>query len=217
MESLAGTGGSEPANGVLVDHDHWSQAATSQAGNLVQREQTLGIGIGICRYREVAAHLVVDRYDSGDVTSRSVADLDDRFADRLETAQPGIGTVVFESVFGARLSRADREELTSIIEEAADTARIAQPLAWLRLERDEQVLALRLRIWPAGRGRTYSTFSGAAGASGTSGTSGTSGITKMESSTSTLYSTISIMTWFRTVSPLRVSMAKGWTKPSTSW
>ena len=103
-----------------------------------ERLDRLRAAIGVARQHAVT----VDRDDALDW-----------LADRLETAQPGIGTVVFQSVFGAQLSRADREELTSIIEEAADTARIAQPLAWLRLERDEQVLALRLRIWPAGRGR----------------------------------------------------------------
>jgi hypothetical protein len=67
--------------------------------------------------------------------------------------RPGVGTVIFHSIFWAYLSRSERAELTALIEQAAEQARIGQPLAWLRLEQEDQVFQLRLRIWPAGRGR----------------------------------------------------------------
>ena len=73
--------------------------------------------------------------------------------DRLESMRPGVGTVVYHSLFELYLSRSEREELRAMIEGAAEQARIGQPLAWLRLERNEQVFQLRLRLWPGGRGR----------------------------------------------------------------
>ena len=77
----------------------------------------------------------------------------DWLADKLEHMRPGESTVIYHSVFWRSLSRAERAELTALIEEAAERARIGQPLAWLRLEQEEQIFTLRLRIWPAGRGR----------------------------------------------------------------
>jgi hypothetical protein len=77
----------------------------------------------------------------------------DWLADKLETVRPGVGTVVFHSHFEASLVREERAELAALLEEAAKGARIGQPLAWLRLEPEDQVLRLRLQIWPAGRGR----------------------------------------------------------------
>lgn len=77
----------------------------------------------------------------------------DWVADRLETMRPGRSTVVYHSVFWTYLSREERAELTATIEQAADEARIGQPLAWLRFEHEEEVFRLRLRIWPAGHGR----------------------------------------------------------------
>jgi hypothetical protein len=77
----------------------------------------------------------------------------DWLADKLDSVRPGVGTVIFQSIFWSYLSRAEREELTALIEQAATHARIGQPLAWLRLEQEDQVFQLRLRIWPVGRGR----------------------------------------------------------------
>ena len=77
----------------------------------------------------------------------------DWLSEKLESMRPGVGTVIFHSIFWAYLSRSEREELVAIIEHAAESARIGQPLAWLRLEQEEHVFRLRLRIWPAGRGR----------------------------------------------------------------
>jgi hypothetical protein len=76
----------------------------------------------------------------------------DWLADRLETMHPGVGTVVFQSLFEECLTREERAELVAVIEHAAEGARIGRPLAWLRLEREDPVLRLRLRLWPAGRG-----------------------------------------------------------------
>lgn len=77
----------------------------------------------------------------------------DWLADKLESLQPGVGTVIFHSIFWAYLSRSARDELTALIERTGEQARIGQPLCWLRLEQEDQVCQLRLRVWPAGGGQ----------------------------------------------------------------
>ena len=48
---------------------------------------------------------------------------------------------------------ADRQELTAIIEEAGSVSRMSSPIGWLRLEPEEHVFRLKLRLWPDGEGR----------------------------------------------------------------
>ncbi|MCA9511007.1 MAG: DUF2332 family protein [Myxococcota bacterium] len=73
----------------------------------------------------------------------------DWLADRLADRRPGRATVVFHSVFQQYLSAADRAELEAMLDAAGREARMAMPLAWLRLEQEELVFRLRLRSWDA--------------------------------------------------------------------
>ena len=51
------------------------------------------------------------------------------------------------------MPREDREELIAQFDEAGTQARTSAPLAWLRLEPEDHVFRLKLRMWPRGGGR----------------------------------------------------------------
>lgn len=76
----------------------------------------------------------------------------DWLAERLAERRPGRSTIVFHSVVMQYLPAPDRAEIEAMLDEAGREARMAMPLAWLRLEPEDLVFRLRLRTWVGGVG-----------------------------------------------------------------
>lgn len=74
-------------------------------------------------------------------------------AQKLARPVPGTATVVFQSILMHYLSRAAREQLAAVIEEAGSRACTSAPLAWLRMEHAGALVEVRLTMWPGGRER----------------------------------------------------------------
>ena len=73
----------EPAVGDAVDLDHRGQRAAAQAGDLLDREQALGVGVVALGDAQVALQGVLDQLRALHVAGRAVADADDVLADRV--------------------------------------------------------------------------------------------------------------------------------------
>ena len=70
------------AVGHVVDLDHRGQGATAQAGDLLDGEQALGIGIAAGPDAEMTLQGVLHQFRAFHVAGRAVADADDMLADR---------------------------------------------------------------------------------------------------------------------------------------
>ena len=82
LDHFAGAVPVEVAVGHVVDLDHRGQRAAAEAGDLLDREQALGIGIAAAGDAEVAFQGVLHQFRAFHVASRAVADADDVLADR---------------------------------------------------------------------------------------------------------------------------------------
>ena len=82
LDHLAGAVRVEVAVGHIVDLDHRGQRAAAQAGDLLDREQPLGIGIVAAADAQVAFQGVLHQFRALHVAGRAVADADDVLADR---------------------------------------------------------------------------------------------------------------------------------------
>lgn len=72
---------------------------------------------------------------------------------QLATAAPGQATVVYHSIVLQYLNESEREAFHSHLDEAAARASAEAPLAWLRMEPDGEMAAVRLTTWPGGEDR----------------------------------------------------------------
>jgi hypothetical protein len=72
---------------------------------------------------------------------------------QLAAAVPGQATVVYHSIVLQYLSEAERGAFHTHLAEAGAGATAAAPLAWLRMEPDGELAAVRLASWPDGGDR----------------------------------------------------------------
>jgi hypothetical protein len=76
---------------------------------------------------------------------------------RLNSIHRRQTTVVFHSVMWEYLARVEQEKIVKIMEEAGERASVDAPLAWLRLEPNENRAEIRLRIYPGFEDRVIAT------------------------------------------------------------
>jgi len=72
---------------------------------------------------------------------------------QLAVASPGQATVVYHSIVLRYLSEAERAAFDAHLKDAAARASAEAPLAWLRMEPDDELAAVRLTVWPGGEDR----------------------------------------------------------------
>ena len=70
--------------------------------------------------------------------------------EQLAQAQPGIATLVFQSLVLQYLDDHERARVRAAIEAAGAAATERAPLAWLRMEPGGELADVRLRTWPGG-------------------------------------------------------------------
>lgn len=85
------------------------------------------------------------------------ANAPDWLAAQLSHTTPGIATVVFHSIVMQYLTEAGREHVRRALERAGESATVAAPLAWLRMEPGGAFAQVRLTIWPGGEERLLAT------------------------------------------------------------
>lgn len=93
---------------------------------------------------DLAADVPVEMEEAG-----AAAWVDRELTERTE----GLATVVFHSIVMLYLPEEERLEFERTLEDAGRRADAAAPLAWLRMEADGELAAVRLRTWPGGEDR----------------------------------------------------------------
>ena len=72
----------------------------------------------------------------------------DWLAERLENPVADVATVVFHSVVWQYISDPEQEQTRRVIQKAAIQASAKTPLAWLRMEPNNNQFEIRLQIYP---------------------------------------------------------------------
>jgi len=85
------------------------------------------------------------------------SDAPDWLASRLDGSSAGVATVIYHSIFIQYLSKAGRDRVQRIIEDAGHLANRANPLTYLRMEPGANQIEVRLTTWPGGDERLVAT------------------------------------------------------------
>lgn len=104
------------------------------------------------RFERVAAAIEIARHVPAELVRAAAADW---LPEQLAVLTPGLATVVFHSVVTQYFTNDERAELTAIMEDTGASATRDAPLAWLRLEPEDDMKFPRLRVsmWPGEQDR----------------------------------------------------------------